>query len=128
MAYTFSNDIVSDLHKDAYGFRPAQRFFDDWNTYSDDEKQECWDMMVKDMAEAAEQQKQLEEEALYEFRASVRLTMDIVNCKWDEAVRHLCVAEGEDPDCEQGFNHFLWKNDLGYTDRLNIRKLYKEAV
>jgi hypothetical protein len=128
MAYTFSDDIISDLHKDAYGFRPAQRFFDDWNTYSDDEKQECWDTMIKDMMEAEEQQENLEAEALNTFRALVRKTMDLTGSKWYTAVRYLCEAEGEDPNCSQGLDYFLWKHDLGYGDRAVIRKLYKETV
>jgi len=29
--YTFDADIVSDLHKDAYGFRPREGFWNHWN-------------------------------------------------------------------------------------------------
>ena len=31
MAYTFDENLVSDLHKDAYGFRPSQSF---WATFA----------------------------------------------------------------------------------------------
>lgn len=124
MAYTFSNDIVSDLHKDAYGFRPAQRFFDDWNTYSDDEKQECWDTMIKDMEANMEIQKKEEADALIEFRAEIRQVMDLVSCKWNDALRHLLVAE----DQEEEIDYFLWGRGLGFEDRNKIHNLYKETV
>lgn len=123
-----SFDLISDLHKDARGYRPSGDWMGMFNGSDLQVQQQIWDNLCQELKDNEALQKVVEEEALYEFRAAVRLTMDIANCKWNEAVRHLCVAEGEDPDCEQGFDHFLWKNELGYTDRLNIRKLYKEAV
>lgn len=38
--------IVSDLHKDAYGFRPVQSFWTEWNLLDDAGKMEMWDYMV----------------------------------------------------------------------------------
>ncbi len=55
--FTYSEDVISDLHKDAYGFRPSQRFFDDWSTYTPAEKQECWDIMCRDMEQAWAEEK-----------------------------------------------------------------------
>lgn len=123
-----SFDLISDLHKDARGFRPSGDWMEMFNGSDEQVQEEIWNNLCKELEENEALQKEVEEDALYSFRAAVRLTMDMVNCKWNDAVRHLCIAEGEDPDCDQGFDHFLWKNDLGYSDRLNIRKLYKEAV
>src|SRR5210317_723674 len=123
-----SFDLISDLHKDARGFRPSGDWTEMFNGLSEQDQEQIWNNLCKELQDNEALQKEVEEDALYSFRAAVRLTMDIANCKWNDAVRHLCIAEGEDPNCEQGFDHFLWKNDLGYLDRLNIRKLYKEAV
>ena len=38
MSNTFCSDIVSDLYKDAYGFRPGLSFIETWNEMSDAEK------------------------------------------------------------------------------------------
>ena len=37
--YTFDENIVSDLHKDARGFRPHAAFMEGWNQSSDDNNQ-----------------------------------------------------------------------------------------
>lgn len=39
--------IVSDLHKDAYGFRPVQTFWTEWELLDDEGKQAVWDYMVR---------------------------------------------------------------------------------
>ena len=56
MSYTYEDNIISDLHKDAYGFRPSQRFFDDWAEYTPAEKQECWDLLIDAMKASQEQE------------------------------------------------------------------------
>ena len=49
MTYTFDADIVSDLHKDAFGRRPSEGFWDRWNSGDDDQKQEMWDDLLVDL-------------------------------------------------------------------------------
>jgi len=76
-------------------------------------------------------QEKAEAEALNEFRAEIRQVMDLVSCKWNDALRHLMVAEGHEVGYntyEQDFDYFLWDRGLGYKDRQKIYKLYKEAV
>ena len=46
MNYTFDELSVSDLHKDAYGFRPSESFWQEWTLANDDEKQYLWDSMI----------------------------------------------------------------------------------
>ena len=46
MKYTFDELSVSDLHKDAYGFRPSESFWQEWTLANDDEKQYLWDSMI----------------------------------------------------------------------------------
>ena len=127
MSYTYSDDIISDLHKDAYGFRPSQRFFDDWAEYTPAEKQECWDMLCEEMERSMKEQEADEAAALVEFRKQVAATMQFCNCNWKKAVEFLAVAENNDVDCDQDFDYFLWNQGIGYNDRANIRKLYKEV-
>jgi hypothetical protein len=128
MAYTFSEELFSDLHKDAYGFRPrAHEFYD----ATPDRKQEIWDYVCHSLEVNMAAQEKAEAEALNEFRAEVRQVMDLVSCKWYDAVRHLMVAEGHEVGYntyEQDFDYFLWDRGLGYTDRQKIYKLYKEAA
>ena len=126
--FTYSDDIISDLHKDAYGFRPSQRFFDDWAEYTPAEKQECWDMLCEEMERSMKEQAAAEAVALVEFRKQVAATMKFCDCNWKKAVEFLADAEGDDIDYDQDFDYFLWKQGVGYEDRAKIRRLYKEAV
>jgi len=45
--YTFDENIVSDLYKDAYGHRPGEYFWADWDACNDDAKQHLWDRLVE---------------------------------------------------------------------------------
>ena len=53
-SYTYDEAIVSDLHKDAYGFRPREGFWNHWNLSTHDEKQEMWDGLLRLVALAIE--------------------------------------------------------------------------
>ena len=44
--YTFKELEVSDLHKDATGFRPRAEFWNQWATANDSEKQKIWDNLI----------------------------------------------------------------------------------
>lgn len=45
-SYTFDIRCFSDLHKDAYGMRPNQQYFDWLSTTTDGEKQVEWDRLI----------------------------------------------------------------------------------
>jgi hypothetical protein len=71
MTYTFDTNIVSDLHKDAYGFRPKGNFWDRWNAATDDQKQVIWDGLVIDLEQEIEREKAADEAAVADFNAKV---------------------------------------------------------
>ena len=124
--YTFSNDIISDLHKDARGYRPLQAFFDMWNESSDDTKQEVWDMLVEEMELNQKEEARIEAENLVKFRKLIRSVMDTASCNWKVALRYLIDAENLDINFE--LDYFLWDQGLGFADRNKISRLYKEAA
>jgi len=124
MAFTFANELISDLHKDAYGFRPSQRFFDDWKSYSDEEKQEVWDALIHTMEYNQKEEARHEADNLNKFRETVRKVMNTCGVAWNDAIDYLWDAEDDTTD----FDYFLWNYGIGYNDRRNIRKLYEEAA
>ena len=69
--YTFDEDTVSDLHKDAYGFRPAQYWFSAWQQMSDDEKQAEWNSLLKALERAVEEDNVRERQAIALFEKNV---------------------------------------------------------
>ena len=127
--YTYCDDIISDLHKDARGFRPDEYFWEEWTQSPEESKQFIWDKLVKEMEQNQKEQARIEADKLVEFRETVRQTIRFCDVDWCGAVRFLADAEGDDIDeGEQTFDYFLWKQGIGFEDRANIRKLYKEAV
>ncbi len=47
--YTFDEQILSDLHKDAYGSSPSNGFWRQWSHSTMDEKQDIWDGILFDL-------------------------------------------------------------------------------
>ena len=39
MTYTLDESIVSDLHKDAFGYLPREWFWEQWDSYPPEDKQ-----------------------------------------------------------------------------------------
>lgn len=48
MKFTYSVDVISDLHKDARGFRPGKSWWQMWDALGDVEKQNVWDMLCEE--------------------------------------------------------------------------------
>ena len=128
MDFNYSNDLVSDLHKDARGFRPGEYFWEEWTQSPDEIKQQIWDGLISELDENNKIAEERERVALVSLRHRVAKTMKVFDCNWKDAMKILVEADGESIDCPQGFGFFLFNQDIGYTDRQNIMKLYKEGA
>ena len=113
--YTYDSNIVSDLHKEAFGFRPSQGFMEAWKDMRPYEKQEEWDSLIAAMEETSAREKQMEEEALVSFKDQIKSVMTICNCNWKSAVRHL-----QDADGEKDLAHFLWGQGISMAKNTEI--------
>jgi hypothetical protein len=111
--YTFDEDCVSDLHKDAYGFRPASYWFTAWHSMTDDEKQTEWDGLCEALRRANEEDVIHEKIAIERFEQSVSNT--IANGAGDRAtaIKWLQDAEGGNDDIE--FFEYLQGIPYGYV-------------
>ena len=47
--FTFDEQTVSDLHKDARGFRPHAAFIEGWNQSDDENKQAIWNGLLREL-------------------------------------------------------------------------------
>lgn len=66
--FTYDENIFSDLHKDAYGFRPrAHEFYE----ATPERKQQIWDATVKDLECAMAEDKARQDNAVQDFEKSV---------------------------------------------------------
>jgi hypothetical protein len=108
--YTFCEDTVSDLHKDAYGFRPSQGFWLEWGNSTDAEKQATWDSLVECMKWRLEQDLAREREAVEDFEVLVQSTIDSGAKDRTTALRW--IMDGS--DCNGDWEHLCFRHGLPY--------------
>ena len=96
--YTFDEQIVSDLHKDAYGFRPSAAFYSEWSNSTDDGKQAIWDNLLAALSREIERQEKAEALAVEELQDQLLLIMTTCNCDRPDALRHLHEAHNTNGD------------------------------
>lgn len=129
--YTFDESIVSDLHKDAYGFRPSQSWWAMWAAFNPDQMQAEWDHLIEVMNESIEMERLEKERALAEFKALVQKTIELGAGDEETALRWM--TQDETFYHSQDVEHWVWNQGILFTDygrelvkRLNSLVDYKE--
>ena len=115
MTYTFDEIVFSDLHKDAYGFRPrgaaawrvnaAHEFYD----ATPERKQEIWDLTLVDLDYELEREQAAKAKAVALFADRLQQTIDIGAGDRITALRWL--TEG----CDD-FEHFVYEQGILFTN------------
>lgn len=128
--YNYDETLVSDLHKDARGFRPREDFWRDWETLTDAGRQDVWDGLLREVDRAIEEQKVAEWQHLEKFRAALTRVMESQGVDWRTAMRWLMQADNLRDDVGQDVEHFLWGWGLSWAKIREIQNLYaqKEAA
>lgn len=76
MSYSFDDNVISDLHKDARGFRPSVDFMRMWNEQTDDQKQIIWDALIFELNEEIDAEKERDALAIAAFEANIKQIME----------------------------------------------------
>jgi hypothetical protein len=108
--FTFDSDIVSDLHKDAYGFRPSQSWWYGWTHATDAQKQSNWDSMVEAMVRSENYRKECEEKSVKEFESYVEKVIELGAKTRSVALRWIMDESTANGDWE----YFCYLNGLPY--------------
>jgi hypothetical protein len=91
----YDENILSDLHKDAYGFRPRELFFARWDAMSVEEKNDEWEHLLNALADANDAYLAATSKALKEFRENLRLRIKRTNASnWKVAMTQWMTEEG----------------------------------
>lgn len=99
--YTFDENLFSDLHKDAYGFRPSISFWSVFATFNPEQKQALWDSMLADLDRSIKEDQEQTQIAIARFENRIdNLAHDCTNRK--RIVEWLMDAEDRKGD-EEGF-------------------------
>lgn len=113
--YTFDENLISDLHKDAYGFRPSESFWSTFAAFNPDQKQALWDSMIAELDRSIEEDRKLQEEAVVKFEDRVdNLMHECTNRK--RVVEWLMDADDVGGDVE--YFEFLNNLPYGYLKRM----------
>lgn len=117
--YTYSEELFSDFHKDAYGFRPRGHEF---YSATPERKQEIWDATAGAFTRAQAEEAELEAQSLIDFEKEVQSCID--NGAGDRQTALRWMTQNEVFYHIQDVEHWVWEKGILFTDE--GRKLVKE--
>jgi hypothetical protein len=101
MTPIYDENILSDLHKDAYGFRPRELFWNEWNRMNTLERNTRWTRMCNDLERENIESAERDAAALRKFLSELRAVMRAGAQSWREAIDWLVQAENNYFDMSQ---------------------------
>jgi len=114
--YTFDENIVSDLHKDARGFRPSTYWWDQWNMCSDDQKQIMWDSLIVEFNEEMDRERKAQAKALQNLEERIAQARRLGTPTEKYAIKWIIEAEEfDDYDLRYGADYFCYHFGLSYS-------------
>jgi hypothetical protein len=117
MLHTFDENIVSDLHKDARGFRPGEYWWAEWNNSTDAERQSIWDSLCVELQEEIEREENAHKDAENVLRSRIQDLMDLGAESQTVAIRWLLEAECLDEyDYQYGADYCAFHFGLSYQN------------
>lgn len=122
--FTYSNDIISDLHKDVYGYRPREAFWADWDNCTPAEKQKTWDEYCNALEANSIQEAVQEAADVAKFEDRVQ---DVIAIGAGNRTTALEWIVGQETFYHiQDVEHFVWQQGILFTDY--GKKLIKEIA
>ena len=119
MSYTFDENTVSDLHKDARGFRPSEYFWEEWTQMPDQFKQKIWDSLCEELSDTMAAEREAEAAALQAFTKRVIATQLAGAGDIRTAIRWILEGEGfDDIDYCYGASYCAYHFGLAYDNPL----------
>ena len=117
MAYTFDEQIVSDLHKDARGRRPDEYFWEEWTQCGDDVRQSMWDGLLRELADTMAAERAREAKALADFEAEIAANRKLGAETDRQAIKWILHAQKLDRyDLQYGADYVAWNLGLAYNN------------
>ena len=120
--FTYSEELFSDFHKDAYGFRP-RGYHEFWDA-TPERKQEIWDDVEQDFLQEMVREEKAKAEALEQFEREVALTISYG--AGDRATALRWMTQNALFHHEQDVEHWVWNQGILFT--AEGRALVKELM
>lgn len=130
-AYTFDENIVSDLFKDAYGYRPRESWWKSWNQLTNAEKQKKWDDICNDLEIELNREKTNQENAFAALKKRIDETISLGAKDVKTAIKWIIESEQfDDFDLQYGADYFCYHFNLNYNVKscLPIQEVINEML
>jgi len=123
MTFTYDESIVSDLHKDAYGYRPREDFWSRWSTMNPEQKQEEWEFLLKTMDEAIELEHRAQEKNHGNWLNHINSIIKLTNRTRAEAIE----LDMEVMDVQGDVGYYCYKWDMSYSVEDEIDNILNDS-
>ena len=88
--YTFDENVVSDLYKEAYNSRPRESFWESWDMASDRQKQAIWDSLIEASDAENEREELIRQQAIVDLEDRIKFMQStIVGATREDCIRYL---------------------------------------
>lgn len=88
--YTYDENVISDLHKDAHGYRPRGFFWAEWAAADADAKQRIWDGLIDDLNQSNIEEGLRQQAAIAATEVRIQAILDtVVGSTREDAIRFL---------------------------------------
>lgn len=128
MSYTFDSRLVSDLHKDAMGFRPTGDFMERWHTASDNVRQLIWDGMLIALERSSNEEAKAQCVAIEEFEIGVECELNNGAVDRNDAIRRLILSVMHESKLEYGSEYVCFKFGLPYAKSAEFDSVVAEMI
>ena len=131
MTYTFDRSIVSDLHKDARGYRPLEYFWEEWDQCGDDNRQAMWDDLINEFNDTVAAEREAEAAALENFESQLKTMKQSGAETTQQAIKWIFHAEKLDRyDLQYGANAVAYHFGMAYNNpyRQTIQECCDQAL
>ena len=115
--YTFCENTISDLHKDAWGYRPSQGFWVRWEASNDDAKQSIWNDLIDDMVKNDAEDAKIKAENASKLAKRIKEVCKLGASNYRTAIRWILEADGLEHDKYYGGDQL----SLGVQHRLQTQ-------
>jgi hypothetical protein len=113
MTFTYCDDLISDFHKDVYGYRPRESFWNEWETLTPTQKQTIWDEYDRVSELQVIETKAQEERDVAKFEDRVQDVINIGAGNRKTALKW--IADSETFYHGQDVEHFVWQQGILFT-------------
>lgn len=114
--------LISDLHKDARGFRPDAEYIQRFNEMSEIDRDRVYEGLIAELDEELDRSRAAQAEAVEEFELELANLIVLGAADRATALRWL-----QEADCEPDTEHFLWGRGLAEHDFADIRRIMTEV-